>query len=421
MRTPGRTDLPRRGEHRLRVVHPTPRRRRRTRRRTRRTGRLRRTRNPGRARRLRDTRSTRRARRPRRARNTRTDTAPVREHRRGMVHPAARRRRGTGRTGRRGRTRRRRGARRTGRTRRGGPGRAELGDELRRHVPARRSAGRTRARRRRRRTGRHPGNPRRTGRRRSRRTAPRAPRAAAPRPCWSPRPRCHRPPREPRRPAAAPDATCVRGNWLPPDISAVGASAGTTGGGALVVRARQRRREHRRGQRNRPVVGVGIGVRTRPRSHPGGHPVLRGRLMVVIATGGRGHRGRNRVEGPGPRSRGRRGIRAATRRSSATRRCATTRRNTRIRRNARIRPRRVGRLTPLRTVIRNPQLVRRLLKPLRRRQQERRLIQIHPLRSGSSGAPAEPPYSSSYRRITSPTGSPGHNVASPLSRAITNR
>lgn len=26
--------------------------------------------------------------------------------------------------------------------------------------------------------------------------------------------------------------TCVRGNWLPPDISAVGASAETTGGGA---------------------------------------------------------------------------------------------------------------------------------------------------------------------------------------------
>ncbi|MGW6553497.1 hypothetical protein ACWGBV_24920, partial [Streptomyces sp. NPDC055051] len=31
------------------------------------------------------------------------------------------------------------------------------------------------------------------------------------------------------------------------------------------------------------------------------------------------------------------------------------------------------------------------------------------------------PYSSSYRRITSPTGSPGHNVASPESRAITSR
>ncbi len=27
-------------------------------------------------------------------------------------------------------------------------------------------------------------------------------------------------------------ATCVRGSWLPPDISAVGASADTTGGGA---------------------------------------------------------------------------------------------------------------------------------------------------------------------------------------------
>ncbi|MEV0266386.1 hypothetical protein AB0I49_34270 [Streptomyces sp. NPDC050617] len=31
------------------------------------------------------------------------------------------------------------------------------------------------------------------------------------------------------------------------------------------------------------------------------------------------------------------------------------------------------------------------------------------------------PYSSSYRRITSPTGSPGHSVVSPLSRAITSR
>ncbi|WSU13455.1 hypothetical protein OG245_14320 [Streptomyces sp. NBC_01116] len=39
----------------------------------------------------------------------------------------------------------------------------------------------------------------------------------------------------------------------------------------------------------------------------------------------------------------------------------------------------------------------------------------------ATGAPAGVPYSSSYRRITSPTGSPGHNVASPLSRAITSR
>ncbi|OEJ26513.1 hypothetical protein AS594_20500 [Streptomyces agglomeratus] len=31
------------------------------------------------------------------------------------------------------------------------------------------------------------------------------------------------------------------------------------------------------------------------------------------------------------------------------------------------------------------------------------------------------PYSSSYRRITSPTGNPGHSVASPLSRAMTRR
>ncbi|GAA3059753.1 hypothetical protein GCM10020000_48310 [Streptomyces olivoverticillatus] len=31
------------------------------------------------------------------------------------------------------------------------------------------------------------------------------------------------------------------------------------------------------------------------------------------------------------------------------------------------------------------------------------------------------PYSSSYRRITSPTGSPGHSVVSPLSRAMTSR
>ncbi|MFF8592672.1 hypothetical protein ACF061_14710 [Streptomyces sp. NPDC015220] len=31
------------------------------------------------------------------------------------------------------------------------------------------------------------------------------------------------------------------------------------------------------------------------------------------------------------------------------------------------------------------------------------------------------PYSSSYRRITSPTGNAGHSVASPLSRAMTSR
>ncbi|OKJ99352.1 hypothetical protein AMK33_29075 [Streptomyces sp. CB02400] len=38
-----------------------------------------------------------------------------------------------------------------------------------------------------------------------------------------------------------------------------------------------------------------------------------------------------------------------------------------------------------------------------------------------SGAESSRPYSSSYRRITSPTGSAGHSVASPLSRAITSR
>ncbi len=38
-----------------------------------------------------------------------------------------------------------------------------------------------------------------------------------------------------------------------------------------------------------------------------------------------------------------------------------------------------------------------------------------------SGAASMRPYSSSYRRITSPTGSPGHSVASPLSRAMTSR
>ncbi|WP_399036676.1 hypothetical protein [Streptomyces sp. ASQP_92] len=41
--------------------------------------------------------------------------------------------------------------------------------------------------------------------------------------------------------------------------------------------------------------------------------------------------------------------------------------------------------------------------------------------SGAAGASSGTPYSSSYRRITSPTGSPGHNDASPLSRAITRR
>lgn len=40
---------------------------------------------------------------------------------------------------------------------------------------------------------------------------------------------------------------------------------------------------------------------------------------------------------------------------------------------------------------------------------------------GSAAGAAEAPYSSSYRRITSPTGSPGHSVTSPLSRAMTRR
>ncbi|MGW6922904.1 hypothetical protein ACWGA9_16765 [Streptomyces sp. NPDC054950] len=40
--------------------------------------------------------------------------------------------------------------------------------------------------------------------------------------------------------------------------------------------------------------------------------------------------------------------------------------------------------------------------------------------TASAGASVRP-YSSSYRRITSPTGTEGHSVASPLSRAITSR
>ncbi|MFD3590138.1 hypothetical protein [Streptomyces sp. NPDC058683] len=39
----------------------------------------------------------------------------------------------------------------------------------------------------------------------------------------------------------------------------------------------------------------------------------------------------------------------------------------------------------------------------------------------ASATSASRPYSSSYRRITSPTGSAGHSVASPLSRAMTSR
>lgn len=39
----------------------------------------------------------------------------------------------------------------------------------------------------------------------------------------------------------------------------------------------------------------------------------------------------------------------------------------------------------------------------------------------SEAAVAAAPYSSSYRRITSPTGNPGHSVTSPLSRAMTSR
>ncbi|MBD0710736.1 hypothetical protein BU197_20855 [Streptomyces sp. CBMA291] len=38
-----------------------------------------------------------------------------------------------------------------------------------------------------------------------------------------------------------------------------------------------------------------------------------------------------------------------------------------------------------------------------------------------AGTSSSEPYSSSYRRITSPTGSAGQRVASPLSRAITRR
>ncbi len=86
------------------------------------------------------------------------------------------------------------------------------------------------ARRRRGRAGRHPGNTRRTGRRRGRRTAPARPArrhhgllvaasAMSPAPSEAP---CS---------GRSAGATCVRGSWLPPDISAVGASAGTTGGG----------------------------------------------------------------------------------------------------------------------------------------------------------------------------------------------
>ncbi|MFG3010486.1 hypothetical protein ACGFZB_08500 [Streptomyces cinerochromogenes] len=40
--------------------------------------------------------------------------------------------------------------------------------------------------------------------------------------------------------------------------------------------------------------------------------------------------------------------------------------------------------------------------------------------TASCGSSARP-YSSSYRRITSPTGNAGHSVASPLSRAMTSR
>ncbi|WP_374195460.1 hypothetical protein [Streptomyces sp. ISL-87] len=40
--------------------------------------------------------------------------------------------------------------------------------------------------------------------------------------------------------------------------------------------------------------------------------------------------------------------------------------------------------------------------------------------ASATGAAAAP-YSSSYRRITSPTGNPGHSVTSPLSRAMTSR
>lgn len=139
---------------------------------------------------------------------------------------------------------------------------------------------------------------------------------------------------------------------------------------SVVVGTAQRRREHGRGQRHGTVVPrIRVGVRPGPRRGPGRHP-RRGRRP-------RGHPGlrlrKSPRPGPGPSPA------PGTRRSTRTR--AHTGTSTGTSTSTSTDPG-TGPAPP----IRNPQLIRRLLQPLRRRQQEGRLIQIDPSRRRRRGS-----------------------------------
>ena len=351
-------------------------------------------------RRTRSPRSTRRTGRARRTRRVRTADARIGEHRRRLVHPTTRRRRGTRRSRRSRRlrhTRRRRRTRSTGRTwDTRSTRRAELRDHLRRHVPTGRRTRPTRARRRRGRPRTHPRRTRRTGRRRSRRTRPpatprrhgglarRRVRDVAPtgagRRCGSSRPGTARPGRrrmrvEPgnqrRRRQLAP-ARHQRRRSLRRDHRRRR---------PVVVRTRERRSEDRRRKRHTALVHARVRVRTRPGSPPGRHPVRRRRLMIRLPAGSRpvvhtsGSSGRPVVHSS-RRGNRRRGGNRSSGRSGRSRGSGRS-----LSRTGAV----GGRLLRRRTTVRNTQLVRRLLKPLRRTQQERRLIQIDTLRRLRSG------------------------------------
>lgn len=132
----------------------------------------------------------------------------------------------------------------------------------------------------------------------------------------------------------------------------------------VVVRARQRRREDRRRKPHRNILTGGVGVRTGPGRRPGRSGARR-RGSVIPAAIGVGPR---RTAALRRRDRGRRRRRPRTGTRARTR---TRTRRRRRRRRTRTRPRPRPRST-------HP--VRRVLQPLRRRQQERRLIQIDTLR-----------------------------------------
>lgn len=177
--------------------------------------------------------------------------------------------------------------------------------------------------------------------------------------------------------------------------------SGRRRGRRIVTGLTQRRREDRRGQRHGTVVpGIGVGVRTGPGRRPGrsgsrGRSGRRGRRSrspgsprlgpLITPPGSRPRRTTPRRD----RRRPRRGSSPTTGRSSGSPRRGTTRPG-----RSSIRPRSSPRSHPGNRTrsptrgspgpspdpppIRNPQLVRRVLQPLRRSQQERRLVQIHP-------------------------------------------